>query len=526
MKLLIVDDEIYIVRAMLNSIDWKQIGINQTFMAFNVEKAREIMQEQHIDIVITDIEMPRESGLDFLEWIRKQKIDCKLICMTCHNEFKYAHRALRSHVSDYILKPVNFQKFSEVIKRIVQELAQERANRQMHQKGILWNQNRQKVENVFWKDVLSGNIEAKPEVLELAARKVNICWDHNQQYQLFLFAFRRINKEKEQDDKLLQKTVLQLFEDLFPEGTASIRLGWKDPLHLWCIISAEKSGDFEAEEFIAVCEKCALVQTVVYTDEICYGEELHACYLRLCSYDAENVFLEKGIFSFVYQNRMENTDRLIYQKLRKRLRDRQFHEACLLAEELWSQGNYISSGRLFLNIHAGQYEIYRWLEENQMNPEQFWNDEVTELRMLADHSVKSYKEWMTAAVNRLEVLCNMPRTEKRVILQIEKYVQDHIEERISRDEIAKDAGFTSDYISRLFRKETGISLSEFIMKKKIERSRELIESDADSISNIAMSLGYNSFSYFSEIFKRQTGYLPSEYKRIKRQNHDIGSEYL
>lgn len=112
MNLLIVDDEIYIVRALCKNIDWKAIGIDQTFMAFNVEKAREFFGSQKIDILITDIEMPKESGLDLLEWVREKGYGCKVICLTCHSEFQYAQRAMRCHVSDYILKPVDFQRLS------------------------------------------------------------------------------------------------------------------------------------------------------------------------------------------------------------------------------------------------------------------------------------------------------------------------------------------------------------------------------------------------------------------------------
>ena len=50
----------------------------------------------------------------------------------------------------------------------------------------------------------------------------------------------------------------------------------------------------------------------------------------------------------------------------------------------------------------------------------------------------------------------------------------------------------------------------------MERARELIEEKEDSIGNIAVRLGYNSFSYFSEVFRKHTGVLPSEYKRINK----------
>ena len=82
MKLLIVDDEIYIVRALQKNIAWNEMDIDHIYSAFNVEKAKEILQKEEIDIIITDIEMPRTSGLDLLEWIRESGNTCKVMGWT------------------------------------------------------------------------------------------------------------------------------------------------------------------------------------------------------------------------------------------------------------------------------------------------------------------------------------------------------------------------------------------------------------------------------------------------------------
>ena len=131
-------------------------------------------------------------------------------------------------------------------------------------------------------------------------------------------------------------------------------------------------------------------------------------------------------------------------------------------------------------------------------------------------STGAYKEWLWQAVKRIEELCSFAQAEKRVIVEIEQYIIDHVEERISRENISKHVNFSVDYISKLFKKETGTSLSEFIMEKKMERARKLIEEREDSIGDIAVRLGYNSFSYFSEVFRKHIGVLPSEYKRINK----------
>ena len=65
MKLLIVDDEIFTVRAIQTTIDWAKTGVDQTFSAYNAAKAREILMNETIDLMICDIEMPREDAVSY-----------------------------------------------------------------------------------------------------------------------------------------------------------------------------------------------------------------------------------------------------------------------------------------------------------------------------------------------------------------------------------------------------------------------------------------------------------------------------
>ena len=67
MNLLIVEDDIHTVDAILDSIVWTSIGIDETFVAYNVSQAKRILKSKTIDIVVSDIEMSQHSGMDLLE---------------------------------------------------------------------------------------------------------------------------------------------------------------------------------------------------------------------------------------------------------------------------------------------------------------------------------------------------------------------------------------------------------------------------------------------------------------------------
>ena len=73
MQVLIVDDDMATVDVIKNSVKWKELGVSDIFTAYNIRLAKEILKEYNIDIVISDIEMPQGSGIDLLEWFRREE---------------------------------------------------------------------------------------------------------------------------------------------------------------------------------------------------------------------------------------------------------------------------------------------------------------------------------------------------------------------------------------------------------------------------------------------------------------------
>ncbi len=521
MNLLIVDDEIYIVRALQKNIAWDEIGIENIFSAFNAEKAKEIIQAQKIDIIITDIEMPRESGLDLLEWLRKEKFESKAICLTCHDEFKYAQRAMRQQVDDYILKPIDFQKLTDAVERLVLEIKTERLNKEEQERGELWKRNKRKLETSFWKELLQSRSKVNLEELSQEAKNVGIEWDFNQQYQLLLFSIKKICKrerEWKESTELMRYILENIAKDTFLPNEMNNTSGWIDEAHFFIIVPAENTMEIKAciQKYLVLCERITGVKIVAYMDEICYGEELYISYMKLIQYDKENVYLESGIFDDSELTGETDQYEQFYIKMRKLLNEKKFQDLIYLIEQTWNENKYIQYKELVLNVCKCEYEIYRFLEQNHISEDNFWNEELLELFGASMHSSGKYKEFVIKTVDMIESIYHLNKVENGVILQIQEYIKEHIEERISREEIARSVNFSVDYISKMYKKETGMSLSEYIMEQKIELAKKWIQEENDTIGNIAIRLGYNSFSYFSEMFRRFTGALPSEYKRISR----------
>ena len=92
------------------------------------------------------------------------------------------------------------------------------------------------------------------------------------------------------------------------------------------------------------------------------------------------------------------------------------------------------------------------------------------------------------------------------------YIFVHLHEKLCEDSIAEAVGLSRSYLSRLFKKETGISLSGYIRKKKIEEACNMLRFSEKPVSEIASDLAFSSHSYFIKVFKATTGMTPGEFR--------------
>lgn len=140
MNLLLVDDEPVSVQGMLAGVNWKNCGIGQVFEAYSARMARKIFQKERIDVALLDIEMPEESGILLLEWIRgrypREKLPCAFL--TCHADFRYAQEAIRLGCTDYLFKPVDYHKVEQLVMQLVKTVQRKDEELRMQKYGEQW----------------------------------------------------------------------------------------------------------------------------------------------------------------------------------------------------------------------------------------------------------------------------------------------------------------------------------------------------------------------------------------------------
>ncbi|MFS0868517.1 response regulator transcription factor [Paenibacillus xylanilyticus] len=122
MRLLIVDDGHYVVEYMKHLLDWKSFGIDQIETTTNSIDAREMLDQSHIDILITDIRMPEVSGIDLLQHIQKNGLPTKVIILSGYSQFEYAQQGIRLGALDYLLKPVDKDDVEKAMSKAIKNI--------------------------------------------------------------------------------------------------------------------------------------------------------------------------------------------------------------------------------------------------------------------------------------------------------------------------------------------------------------------------------------------------------------------
>ena len=138
-KILIVDDENLTRRALLTGVDWEKIGIGEVLEAPSARRAKEILQKEEADLALIDVEMPEETGLDLLKWIRTElHSDMPCAFLTCHASFAYAQAAIKYNCFDYLLKPMDYVEVENLILRMIGKSREELETREMKEYGEQW----------------------------------------------------------------------------------------------------------------------------------------------------------------------------------------------------------------------------------------------------------------------------------------------------------------------------------------------------------------------------------------------------
>lgn len=527
LTMLVVDDEIYALKGITQGIEWDDLPIGKILEAENVEQAKRHLQETKVDLVISDIEMPGANGIELLKYMKSHTPSALTIFLTGHARFEYAKEALHYGCFDYVLKPVDHDVLKEIVRRAVDEIERRREQEAFEDTLELyrrqWTNQLPILVEKFWSEALSGKASYAPERLNRELQLYDIPLDSEGRVLPVLLSIEAWELEMDaRDESIMEYAVRKAAtEIILGEQPGTIM---KDRNELNIALLYGYAGDRSelmrrCLQYVRACNDYFHCRVSCYIGEPARIAELPDALERLSQLERSNVSQTQTVIDGSQASAGETSGapgQLVpsFADWAIMLDGGQMEELSHAVEETMARFQTESASREALELFY--FGFVHMLFQAASRKGLSIYDVVTAQEISDGQAARTpalMQAWALKLLGKAGQGIAIGREASAVIGKIQTFIQENLHKELSRDDIAGAVYRNPAYLSRLFRKETGISLSDYIIQLKIERvKRHLVETN-DKISNIAEGLGYMHFSYFAKLFKKTTGLTPQEYRK-------------
>lgn len=524
-KLLIVDDEVYIAQGISDSMDWESLGIETVLQTHSAKQAKLIFHKEQIDILLCDIEMPQENGLELLGWVNNNFPDTAAILLTCHADFVYAKQALKLGSLDYLLKPAENGELKEAIIKAKAYLAKSMESRFYKQTYEYYFKRLQDyrplMKEIFWRHILYPQEDFDAAQIAEIKHSLDLC------NRLFLPIYIQImNWERPLSDQEMETVEYALRETAERFFTRSHQRSQVVPLKEGGMLAVVDISEVTADNlkelclgYIEVCNQQLYCELSCLIGEPVPAEQMSQALELLQVFKSENVIQRNTVTGI--GNEASATVQIMrrppidfWKELIKLRLLKEFSEEAeqyLLGLERAEASTAITPQTVY---HEMQQMFLSALNLNGFSLNKLFAQESSiQHSGEAAQSFSHLNVWVQSVVQRLSSSIHPTQSTVSIIDQMKKYIAEHIDQNFTREQLGEYVGLHPDYASKLFKKETGITVTDYTAKERIRMARELLTKTEMPISSIALSVGFSNFSYFAKVFRKWTQQNPQDFRK-------------
>jgi len=512
-KVLLVDDEDIIIKSISDLIDWNKYDMSLIGAAHNGLQAYEFIVKEKPDIVLTDIKMPGMSGLDLIAKVKEIMPDVIFVILSGYGEFEFASKAIEYGVKHYLLKPCDEEEIIPVLTKIIHELKQ-KDKKETFLKEIKNNLQKilPQVKEQFLRDFALTGIYNRHDCefflklfnisddrFKLVLFKSNKEWDFLEKFALKNIAEELLITERVYLSTIVEENVLFLIQPVQNVELNTILEEIKKAFYLY----------YNIDVSIAISSENSFnnIPTMYLETLECLK---YAFYLGECTIITEDDInsikgSENDSFNFDYRNigfsvKSGNMENMKYEL------DSFFAEISKIKRDIHSVRSYCME--LFLTI----------ARQSSHDITEKYIDKIVKIHKM--NTLKLIQEFITKTAYEITQK-NFDNTSKNHSIIVEsmiKCVNENIQNPdLTLSWVAKDVIFMNEnYLGKLFLKETKEKFSQYVIRVRMEKAKELLESPKEyKIYEICQKTGFSDYTqYFSQVFKKYTGYTPTEYKKM------------
>lgn len=549
-KIVIVDDDRKTLQGMRRTIPWRELGAELVGQAMDGEEGWKLVREKRPDIVMTDIYMPVLNGLDMIERLRKDGFQGKVVILSGYSDFEYARQALRLNVDDYLSKPVTVRTLKDVLGKAAADLERRRAERteaeELRRKLLLYEPF---VENEWVKSVVTGssaaNIGQSPPLfarqndwensaflvmaLEIA-RSDRIDAVSIRDWNLFRFAVGNIVQELVQSEweqfhfvELHSRYMAVLLQTAERTDEASVR---ERAIRL----GARLIGMVDAFLRIRLQVGLGMLKRDWRNISDSTEEAFQALAMKRCAPDTQ-----VPVFVYKRKHAQEGTGQAAGHGVHA-LRPIRFYQAMADAIRHFSEEAALQALSDFIpklkelaelsaddvrHVGAELWAIIMYaLHEAGLPLSEACTETDVRRELEAIVTPEQLEKWAT---DKIRAICaRYERSEnikhKRAVDFMIRYIHEHYAEDIRLGDLAEKVYISRNYLSGIFRSATGETFNDYVTRVRMEKAKRMLAEGKYMIYEISEKVGYKNVPYFTTLFKKYTGRIPTDFLRCPAED--------
>ena len=489
-NVLIVDDE-PIERKGLRSVLENNGFVFNFYEAGNGKAALEILKNNVIDLMLTDIVMPHMDGITLIEKMRDSDIDTQVIIVSAYDHFTYAQRALSFDVGGYLLKPVDETEIVRTVSFVIGKI----------------NENQE----------LDDDDSAERHKLLASIRFPSrwICVDiigtfdlnRDEVYALyFTYGVEDINFSTAKLTAVLKKVFGSNIFILHVEMGECIIFGEEDTFD---------ERKIEEAKYAVEQNGC----TEIYFS--LSGKINGNCCLNLIYEELRNTAKEAAFRGKIFSKVREEVDNStsegeffsIAYELESQLKMGKFDKLHEIVESFCLKiGCNVKNSSSYSKYLA--MEILSCFKKNGVLGQHDFNDFLEDI-----FKVKNLEELRGVLLSACDAVYKSNGSKevknKDIIAKIKEIVaEEYSNPELSLQSIAQRVYFHTAYLSTFFKNETGKNLIKYITSYRMEKAREMFENTDLKVQTVAKKTGYIDVPYFCTLYKKYFGITPSQYRKM------------
>lgn len=533
-SIILVDDEEEVRKSIIKQNDWESAGFQVVGDAENGEDALEKIEVLEPDVVLTDIRMPYMDGLTLAEKIRQRYPSTKVVIFSGYDDFEYAQKAIKLNVTEYILKPVNVEELTSILKRIKSNLDEEiEEKRNVSRLRENYRKSLPIIREQFFNDMVHRRLA--DDLIESKLREYDIPITGARKWII-----AAIDVEKS-DDRSKKTLSLHEEEELIPISVMQIV---REKLKSYCRFSLFQSTAEAGMVVIAaldddntttglidvlgdICKETKRILEVPVTIGIGHSvtglSKIAGSYQSAVEALGYKAVVGSGITIYINDMEPVGSGKLEFDNSD----ESDFISAVKFGPDEKIEAVMVRiSGKLeSARVHYRQQQVYvfgvlntviQMIQQYDLNLEEILGGELEYLSVIDKlQKREEFGEWLLKTARKMNQAINQERdmTTRQVIQQAKQYIMDNYQNPdLSVEMICRHLHMSPAYFSTMFKKETGQAYIAYLTEIRLNKAVELLNKTDDKTYVIASKVGYQEQNYFSYVFKKKFGVSPTKFR--------------